>query len=192
MSSVQTTKLTDIRNLFHLYSVLAIVIFLLIVFIAFNTNDAVHAWTRLPSWLSNSTVLGLFTLVSLFLAGFVTSIISMRNSEYSSFKIFGGNNRVSLGALFVVSGLFLVISALFAYRDFNFWPAFWSAVLSLVCMIIHAVLVFRIKPSYTLLVVPVLVLLLIIVYYLWNMADQSEDFGSSSYANMYSIKYKSL
>lgn len=178
---------SKLAPLFHLYTVLAVVVFAILIFVAWGHNDNVHAWARLPSWLSNTTTLGLVTLVALVLASYATTLASQRavtrKAEFTLFR-----QHVTVGALFVVAGLLLVIVALLVYRTYDFWAAFWLALIALIGVSVHAWLCNLVRPAYGLLVLPLVALLAVITYYLWYMASDSSDVDNGAY-DVNSITY---
>lgn len=191
MSSDNLVSMRNLKSVFHLYSVLAVVVFAVLVVVVWNRTDKLHAWARLPSWLGNSTVLGLLVLVALFLAGFQTSLASMVTIRDGRLPMGLSvmSHRVSVGGLFLVAGALLVVVAVLIYRTYDFLFAFWLLVVTLVGLLVHFWLVWKARRAAAYLSVPLICLVLVGLYYVWNMVDQSADLDGNY--NVCSVVYKS-
>jgi len=183
--------LSKFRQLFHLYSVLAIVVFVIICVIARGYNDNVHAWARLPSWMGNSFVLGCVTFLALFLSGFATSMVSIKatptSTDGTGYK--GMSKKVSGGSLFVITGVLLVLAAILVYRTYNFWFAFYVTLLALVLSIFHFASLFSSHRALSYMSVPLVLLLATFVYYLWTMGENSIDL-ENGFFEVSGVEYK--
>ena len=155
------------RQAFHVYSLIAIVVVFIFYLIARHDYEYVHAWARLPSWLANPVILSILLLAVLIFAAVATALASQDASLLGL--------RVTLGGLFLAIGVLLVVVALLVYRGHNFCAAFWLAVLALVLGFAHLAGSFSQKPVYGVLVVPLVVALAIMVYYLWCMKETSRE-----------------
>lgn len=174
--------LLSLRNAFHLYTVLAVLVFVVMVIIAYDRNDRVHAWARLPSWLANSTVLGLFVLVSLFLAGLATSFGSNVDGTKLPVRALGlFGHRVTVGVLFVLVGVLLTVATITVYRTYQFTFAFWLVLVALVLNVVHFMMLWKSRARNSYLTLPLIVFELIALYYVFNMIQESYDFAEGSY-----------
>jgi hypothetical protein len=158
-----------VKQVLWMYVAVAVVVFLLLWWIAYSKFQDVHAWAQLPAWLSNYVVLGLMVLVCLLLASYVTAHVSREH-------LFQGRAfAVSMGLLFLLVGLLLLVTGYLVYRTHNFTAALYLAVLTLLLTVGHFVVAWRHRRAVALLDVPLLLLLATFVYYLWYMADESAN-----------------
>lgn len=150
-----------------LFVAAAVIAGVICITIANRSYDQVHAWGRIPTWLSNPVLLAIILLVSLVLAAHATAVAHRRGNA---------TWRLAVPALFVFVALALVLVAYLVYRAHNFLAAFYVSLVLLVALLVHVYGVAMSAPMATVLeMVPALVLVVTVVYVLWYMADESSD-----------------
>ncbi len=181
-SSSGLANLTNAKKAVWTYLVVAVLVFLLAWWIAYSKFQDVQTWAQLPAYLANPVVFGLITLVVLLLAAFVTAHVSREH------LVAMRGLAVSIGLLFLVIGVLLLVTAYLVYRSHNFTGAFYVALLAFVLSIGHFATAWQHRRSISLLVLPLVIYLAVAVYYLWYMADESANCLSGCSAT-YKVDY---
>lgn len=168
-STESRSSLSTNKQVFHAYTVAALVIGIVLYLIARNEYEDVHAWARLPSWIANPMVLLFVTVAVLVAAALATTKVS----QLETANILGV--RMAVGSLFLLIGVLFVVVALLIYQSRNFTAAFWLSLLALVLTVAHAVATFKASRGAAALVYPLIVYLLVAVYYTWHLHTGSSD-----------------
>ncbi len=150
-----------------IYAVLALVITVIVYFIARDHYAQVHAWARVPWYMANPVLLTIFLLIALLLAA----------AASGAAHAYGADQRLgmSAGGLFVLIGILLAVIAYLVYQTHNYVGAFYLALLALLAGVAHIGLVASVSPGYAAAVIPLALLLIVAVYLLWYAADESAD-----------------
>lgn len=148
------------------YVIVALVLFLALYLVVRDHMHNVNSWARVPVWLANSFVMGLVVLVVLLLAAWATAV---------AHGYYNGNYAAGVGGVFIVAGVLLLAVAWLTYQGHNFVAAFYLSLLLLVAVLVHFYFVWNVSRVKALAVVPLILLVLTMVYYLWFMADESTD-----------------
>jgi len=144
----------------------AVVVFVVVWAIVHDHHMDVHAWARVPSWISNPFILALLFLGAALLVTYAT-----HQGHLSSF----GNWRNLIGGTFFVVGISTIAVTFLVYRSHNFIAAFYVALVVAILLVLHFYAVWIHNRQAALAVLPFLIFILVAVYFLWYMADETKD-----------------
>lgn len=144
----------------------AVVVFVVIWAIVHNHHMDVHTWARVPSWIANPFILALLFLGAALLVTYAT---------HQGHRASNGNWRNLIGATFFVVGIATIAVAFLVYRSHNFIAAFYVALVVAALLLLHFYAVWIHDRQSALAVLPFLVFMLVVVYFLWYMADETKD-----------------
>lgn len=166
-SPAQAARAQAQDRLMWIYLLIAVVVFVVIYFVVAGNMHGVHQWGRVNDMLSNPLLLSLIVIIVAVLAAFAT---------YTGHREHARLGRtpwvVTLGTLFVVIGLLLVLLAYLVYRAHSYTLAFYVALLVFVLSLVHLYGVWVVHPMVSAAVLPLVFFSLVLVYYTWYFSDE--------------------